>query len=212
METLFLTGNCPLCGAPDSGTHVLGACTHKHVKGLYIERRNEAVAAAGKAMMEGAKGGCLAVLMADAGLHGKVTGLSDESRIPRQVLPNVPETMLRRMRPDILLFEKERMGQLASISPDLEQAQHRRRCIVHVVEVGFCTDISYSQKFKEKSEQQSSLQEQLKNAGYADVQLHLVIFGSTGGMFRTHRHHTWCVWELLTQGLKSSCKTCIGRR
>ena len=50
--------------------------------------------------MEGAKGGCLAVLMADAGWHGKVTGLSVESRITSQVLRGVPESMLRRMRPD----------------------------------------------------------------------------------------------------------------
>ena len=56
--------------------------------------------------MEGARGGCLAVLMAEAGRHAHVTGLSDESRIPRQVLPDVPEAELRRMRPDITLFEK----------------------------------------------------------------------------------------------------------
>ena len=44
--------------------------------------------------MEGANSGCLAVLMADAGWHGKVTGLSVESRIPSQVLRDVPESML----------------------------------------------------------------------------------------------------------------------
>ena len=77
-------------------------------QGLYIERHNEAVATAGKAIMEGAKGGCLAVLMADAGWHGKVTGLSVESRIPSQELPvrGVPESMLRCMCPDMLLIEK----------------------------------------------------------------------------------------------------------
>ena len=53
-------GRCPLCKNPDSGTHVLGACTHRLIKGLYIEsieRHNEAVATAGKVIMEGAKGG-----------------------------------------------------------------------------------------------------------------------------------------------------------
>ena len=52
---------CPLCGAPDAGRHVLEACTHKHVKGLYIARHNEAVATSGKAIIEGARCGCLAV-------------------------------------------------------------------------------------------------------------------------------------------------------
>ena len=44
--------------------------------------------------------------MADAGWHGKVTGLSVESRISSQVLKDFPESMLQRMRPDILLIEK----------------------------------------------------------------------------------------------------------
>ena len=60
--------------------------------------------------MEGAKGGCLAVLLADAGWHGKVTGLSVESRIFSQVLRDVPESMLCRMRPDMLLIEKHTGG------------------------------------------------------------------------------------------------------
>ena len=71
---------------------VLGGCTHRLAKGVYIERHNEAVATAGKAIMEGARGGCLAVLavlmawMADAGWHGKVAGMTVESRSPSQVL------------------------------------------------------------------------------------------------------------------------------
>ena len=182
-------GACPLCSAPDSGTHVLGACNHKLLKGLYIERHNEAVATVGKAIMEGAKGGCLAVLMADAGRHGKVTGLSNESRIPSHVLPDVPEASLRRMRPDILLFEKSPDDSLPMSVQRLEDADNRRSCKVHVIEVGFCTEISYFQKFKEKSEQHSLLLEHLRNAGYAEVQLHLMIFGSTGGMFRLTASH-----------------------
>ncbi len=30
-------GKCPLCKQLDSGNHTLGACTHRHMKGLYIE-------------------------------------------------------------------------------------------------------------------------------------------------------------------------------
>ncbi len=182
-------GRCPLCGAPDSGTHVLGACTHRRLKGLYIERHNEAVAIAGKAIMEGEKGGCLTVLMADAGWHGKVTGLSDVPRIPRQVLPDVPEATLQRLRPDILLFERSTQDNMPLSLADLEDAEHRRRCKVHVVEVGFCTEVSYPQKFKEKGEQHGLLMDHLKQAGYADVQLHLLIYGSIGGIFRLTALH-----------------------
>ena len=191
IGAVFSDGACPLCTAPDSGTHVLGACTHTLLKDLYIERHNEAVASVGKAIMKGAKGGCLAVLMVDAGRHGKVTGLSNESRIPSHVLPNVPEASLRHMRPDILLFQKslDACDSLPMSVQCLEHADIRRSCRVHVIEVGFCTEISYFQRFKEKSEQHSLLLKHLRNAGCAEVQLHLMIFGSTGGMFRLTASH-----------------------
>ena len=65
----------------------------------------------------------------------------------------------------------------------MEHPRHRKCCRVHVLEVGFCTEIAYAQKYKEKYEQHRALLDLLKTAGYADVQLHLLIFGTTGGMF-----------------------------
>ena len=100
--------------------------------------------------MEGAKGGCLAILVADAGWHGKVTGLCAETRIPRQVLPGVPEDMLRRMRPDLLLLERSSNDSLPLTLGDLQYPQHRRRCRANVIEVGYCTELAYAEKFKEK--------------------------------------------------------------
>ena len=50
--------------------------------------------------------------------------------------------------------------------------------------MGFCTEVAYAQKYKEGYEHHRTLSDVLKNAGYADVQLHLPIFGSTGGMFK----------------------------
>ena len=87
------------------------------------------------------------------------------------------------MRPDILLFERGSGDTLPIALQDLEHIQNRRRYKVHVVEVGFCTELAYAEKFKEKHEQHCTLLEHLRNAGYADVQLHVLIFGSTGGMF-----------------------------
>ena len=65
----------------------------------------------------------------------------------------------------------------------------RRCCRVHVVEVGFRTEVAYAQKHKEKYEQHCTLLDLLKNAVYADVQLHLLIFGSTGGMLKLTALH-----------------------
>ena len=76
-------------------------------RGLYIERHNEAFAILGKAIMEGAKGGCLTTLLANAGRHGRVTRVAANDRIPQQILSylsDVPGSILQRMRPDILGF------------------------------------------------------------------------------------------------------------
>ena len=76
---------------------------------------------------------------------------------------------------------------------DLGRPQHRRNCRAHVVEVGFCTEVSYAQKYKEKYVEHLICPKHLRNAalaGYADVQLHLLISGSTGGMFRLTALHS----------------------
>ena len=101
--------------------------------------------------MEGAKGGCLAVLMADAGWHSKVTGLSVESRMPSQALRDVPESMLCRMRPDMLLIEKHTGNDVLPTLHDLEHPRHMRCCRVHVVEVRICTEVAYAQKYNAKA-------------------------------------------------------------
>ena len=110
--------------------------------------------------MEGAKGykgGCLAVLTADAEWHGRVMGLCVESRIRSQVLRNVPESMLRRMCPVMLLVEKISNDGTHPSLHDLVHPQHRRNCKMHVVEVGFCMEVVYAQKYKEKYEQHCTL-------------------------------------------------------
>ena len=151
-------GKCPLCKQPDSGTHTLGACTHRQMKGLYIERHNEAVACVSKAVMEGRKGGCLTAMMVDAGWHDKVTSVATSERIPQQVLTGVLAAVLKRMRPDLLLFER-----LAGAGPlnldSLEQGREQSRCAreVHIVEVGFCMETAYMTKYQEKHAQHQQL-------------------------------------------------------
>ncbi len=72
--------------------------------------------------------------MMDAGWHGEVTGVAAFKRILQQVLPSVPDDVLKRMRPDLLLFERlEGAGPLDLDS--LEHASERQVCKVHVVEV-----------------------------------------------------------------------------
>ena len=100
------------------------------------------------------------------------------------MLRDVPASMLCRMHPDMLFIEKHTGDDVLPTLHDLEHSLHRTCCRVHVFEVGFCKEVAYAQKYKENYEQLHILIDLLKNAGYADVQLHLFIFGSTGGMFK----------------------------
>ena len=205
-------GRCLLCKNPDSATHVLGACTHKLIKGRYIERHNEAVASTGKAIMEMAQDGGLAVLVADAGRLGKVTGLCANSKVPNEVLlallKNVPEDMLRRMRPDILLFERESGDTLPIALQDLKHTESMRRYKLHLVDVGFCTELGTLRNSKKNMSTLHSAAN-LGDASY-DVQLHMLIFGSTGGMFSLTTLHLKRL-RVSHSTTNSSCKTCIGK-
>ena len=140
-------GLCPLYNNLDSDTHVLGACSHRYLKGLHIERHNEAVAIVGKAIMEGAKGGCSTTLVADAGRHGKVTGPAANDRIPQHVLSNVPGSILRHIPPAILLLRKKDRENLLVRLEDLQHVQQRRLCKVRLVEVGYCMEVGYADKY-----------------------------------------------------------------
>ena len=93
------------------------------------------------------------------------------------------------MRPDMLLIEKHTADDVLPTLHDLEHPRHRRCCRVNVVEVGFCTEVAYAQKYTEKYEQHRTLLQFLKNAGYADVQLHPLILGSTGGLYKLTALH-----------------------
>ena len=111
----------------------------------------------GRLIMKGGKGGCLALLVADAGWHVNVTCLCAESRIPSQVLPSVPEDALCCMRPDLLLLEQISNDNLTLTLKDLQYPQHRRRCRVRNIEVGYCIELAYAQKTKEKHEKHTEL-------------------------------------------------------
>ncbi len=50
-------------------------------------------------------------------------------------------------------------------------------------------EVGYITKYQEKHTQHQTLIRHLRDAGNADVQLHLLIFGNTGGMFQLTALH-----------------------
>ena len=78
---------CPLCGQPDSGSHMLGGCTHPEVKKMVIHRYDEAHRIIINAINKGKKGSSL--LIADVGTATTLGNLGvHHKRIPEWVLPN----------------------------------------------------------------------------------------------------------------------------
>ena len=74
-----------------------------------------------------------------------------ESRIASQALRDVLESMLRRMRPVMLLVEKNSSDDIYPTLHDLKHSQHRINCRTHVAEVGCCTEAAYAQKNRGKT-------------------------------------------------------------
>ena len=78
--------------------------------------------------------------MANAGWHGKVTGSWAESRIPSQVLKDVPENMLRCIRFDMLLIEEH---SVYDVPPGGVGGQHFMTWNIHgIVEVAFRSEVA----------------------------------------------------------------------
>ena len=67
--------------------------------------------------------------------------------------------------------------------------KHWRLRKVHLVEVGYCMEVGYADKYREKTLQHAELMGHLRAAGYAEIQLHLLIFGNTRGNFRLTASH-----------------------
>ena len=60
----------------------------------------------------------------------------EEFGFPSQLLRDVPGSMHRRMRPDMLLVETHTSDDILPTLRDLEHPRHRRNHRIHVVDVG----------------------------------------------------------------------------
>ena len=103
---------CPLCGQPDSRSHMLGGCLHPEMKKMTIFRHDEAHKMMLKGIIKGRMGSFLVV--ADVGKTEKLGPMGvHHKRIPEWVLPN--STLATRyedvqearstLRPDIMIVE-----------------------------------------------------------------------------------------------------------
>jgi hypothetical protein len=163
-------GKCPLCGEPDSCTHIVSGCSK--LTGLYTERHNKIARIMLKAILKGSMGA--EVKQADIGSADKLTKsgltLEDTHRyVPKDMLPatiaNDPDAYAALSRPDATLRCSDDYGTLI------------------ILEFKVCrdTDQSYQQDKAEK--QHETLVSHLRHRNHRVQQLNILV-GATGTVYK----------------------------
>jgi len=177
----FITGNCPLCHQPDSSGHIMGHCAHPAMRALYIRRHDDAVKTIQRYVAKGALGGYYTIMDA-----GKATELPDNvsgKRLPRWLVGrDTPDS--DKMRPDLLIVKglPAHHGTDVARGGSSQAVPAKAQCEVHIVEVGYTTDLRYSSKLKEKDEQHEHLSGALTAQGWV-VHRHTILLGMGGTMY-----------------------------
>ena len=196
---------CPLCGEPDSQSHILGGCAHPEMKKMVIHRHDEAHRIIINAINKGNLGSF--AIVADVGTAASLGNLGvHHKRIPEWVLPNSmlalhsqdPDTLRDKLRPDIMMIELEQHERaeyqgnsrnaaartLTSSVTDPRTGNGRQRRI-WLMEGGYCSDTKFEEKLAEKTVQHERLIELLKIYGY-DVRLGPMPLGYAGTVYTTN--------------------------
>ena len=161
---------CPICHqGPDGGSHILAGCRHPNMTGAYINRHDKAVKAIQGAITKGEMGNC--TIFMDAGAQADLPVAVQAKRLPEWLRPATvtPETW-KKMRPDILL--------LPNLTDGATPPQGTRH-IIHIVEVGYCSDTNHEVKLMAKAQQHQQLVTALREANHT-VHMHLITLGTTG--------------------------------
>ena len=162
-------GNCPLCGQPDSCTHIASGCPK--LSGLYTERHNRAARILLKAILKGSLGA--SIHQADVGCADKMarSGLNPTDlnrRVARDLLPddvaNDPKAYEALSRPDATL--------LCDNPPRME-----------IVEVKICRDTDCSVQLERAEKQHTALVGHLRRKFLNPVNLATFAFGATGTIY-----------------------------
>jgi hypothetical protein len=153
---------CPICRGDDSGGHILGGCQHPHMHAMYIKRHNHAVCTIARYLSKGRNGGCFMIM--DATARQNLPDYVADSRLPDWLLPNTPEGIRSKMRPDLLLIPE--LALRHTQHPGYQGPADMDRYTVHIVEAGYTADTNHTEKQHEKAEQHRQLASELRAAGW----------------------------------------------
>ena len=171
---------CPRCGQPDSVGHLLGGCIE--TQALRTARHDQAVKIIHKAISKNALAGRFTIM--DAGAEADLPEGVAGKRLPAWLFrPGADAEKGIRLRPDILLVSCPARG---ATYPNEEQAlepEQDETKTIHIIEVGYGSDLSTEQKESEKHQQHQELEALLKKANPENtVARHTIILGRTGAI------------------------------
>jgi hypothetical protein len=184
-------------------------CKHPHLKSMQIKRHNGAVRLIARALGKGPQGGGLLVVDAGNMLSTRAATEADVqgTRVPNWMLPNTPEEVRRKMRPDILLVDSispEDLRYLAeverglppsaandgSLAPSGRTSTPRTSTYspngtekIYLIEVGYCADTRSAAKWQEKLSQHAALTAALHTAGWKHVHCVPIVLGVGGSVY-----------------------------
>ena len=124
---------------------------------LYISRHNKAVQTLMHHIARGTYGGCYKIM--DATAEADHPEYVSGTRLPKWLLPNCPDHIRRKMRPDILLIPSLPLKPAHTPLPDSNRT-------VYIIEVGYCADTNHAAKTHEKAKQHAKLAKYLRRAGW----------------------------------------------
>ena len=163
---------CPLCSNPDSGTHIMGGCSHRMMKALYIKRHNLGALCVAEHLARGAHGGCYMIL--DATSHDAVPAYAPDQRIPDwmlsldgQPLSEATRAAADKLRPDLLLIPSIPLSNTRAPGFSGPAVHERSQHTVHIIEFGCCGDLHHADKTTAKLQQHQELVRRLVAAGWA---------------------------------------------
>ena len=153
---------CPACKSePDSIGHLLGGCKEATCKAMTIQRHNEGVRICHKTITRSSTfGGCYCIM--DACPSNNLPPGVDSTRIPTWILPASHPYLqdVISLRPDLLIIEGLASNETRGRSDDeirriLSLRRHSVR--IHILEIGYCSDLRHTERDEEKQKQHHRL-------------------------------------------------------
>jgi hypothetical protein len=163
-------------------------CSHKAIRGLTILRHNDTVEVLGRCIQESPEL-CGGSLYMDAGIAAAASLKPQGDRPPGWLLtnldttthtPDIPSTLP--YRPDLLYIGGIQGAQYIPTTM-ADRSLHP----IHVVEVGYCSDTRYQDKYLTKSQQHTHFLTDLRKAGWTQVHSHTLLIGNAGTIYKTMR-------------------------